>query len=223
MRKPFKVIKLSIAHLATYIMLLLACPAMGQSEVNSSSAWAKLPSILATIKEPVFKNKTYNILDFGAKPGGIIDNSKVFEKAIQKCTKNGGGIVLVPSGKYCTGPIHLDNNVNLHLVEGAEILFNTDPSVYPIVHTSFEGTELMNYSPLIYAYNKHNVAVTGKGTLNGQGSNEQCWSWCGKNTYGWKKGMPDQKEDVNIAMVGWRKQLKNFNRNLILNGIIVTI
>ena len=63
-----------------------------------------------------------------------------------------------------TGPIHLENNVNLHLEEGAEILFSTNPKDdYPIVHTSFEGTELMNYSPLIYAYKKHNVAVTGKG------------------------------------------------------------
>lgn len=176
MRKPFKVIKLSIAHLATFIMLVLTCPAMGQNDINSNLAWAKLPSILATIKEPVFKNKIYNILDFGAKSGGSIDNTQVFVKAIQKCTQGGGGIVLVPSGKYFTGPIHLDNNVDLHLAEGAEILFNTDPSVYTIVHTSFEGTELMNYSPLIYGYKKHNVAETGKGTLNGQGSNEQWYA-----------------------------------------------
>jgi polygalacturonase len=175
-------------------------PVLGQNEVSATSAWAKLPSILATIKEPVFKNKTFNILDFGGKSGGVFDNTQVFKKAIQKCTKNGGGIVLVPAGKYFTGPIHLDNNVNLHLAEGSEIVFNTNPDAFPIVHTSFEGTELMNYSPLIYAYNKHNVAVTGTGILNGQGSNEQWWSWCGKNTYGWKKGMPDQKEDVNKLM-----------------------
>jgi len=200
MLKSFKLFNSLSVQLAAIILVLFALPVLGQNEVSATSAWAKLPSILATIKEPVFKNKTYNILDFGGKSGGIFDNTQVFKKAIQKCTKNGGGIVLVPAGKYFTGPIHLDNNVNLHLAEGSEIVFNTNPDAFPIVHTSFEGTELMNYSPLIYAYNKHNVAVTGTGILNGQGSNEQWWSWCGKNTYGWKKGMPDQKEDVNKLM-----------------------
>jgi polygalacturonase len=200
MRKSFKLFNSFPVQLAAIILVLFALPVLGQNEVSATSAWAKLPSILATIKEPVFKNKTFNILDFGGKSGGVFDNTQVFKKAIQKCTKNGGGIVLVPAGKYFTGPIHLDNNVNLHLAEGSEIVFNTNPDAFPIVHTSFEGTELMNYSPLIYAYNKHNVAVTGTGILNGQGSNEQWWSWCGKNTYGWKKGMPDQKEDVNKLM-----------------------
>ena len=200
MLKSFKLFNSLPVQLAAIILVLFAVPALGQNEVAATAAWAKLPSILATIKEPVFKNKTYNILDFGGKSGGVFDNTQVFKKAIQKCTNNGGGIVLVPAGKYFTGPIHLDNNVNLHLAEGSEIVFNTNPDAFPIVHTSFEGTELMNYSPLIYAYNKHNVAVTGKGILNGQGSNDKWWSWCGKPSYGWQKNTPDQKEDVNTLM-----------------------
>jgi polygalacturonase len=172
----------------------------GQEIVTSKEAWAKFPEIIKGITTPVFPNKTFNILDFGAKPDGVFDNTLAIKKAIQKCTQKGGGVVLVPAGKYFTGPIHLDNNVNLHLVEGAEIVFNTDPSVFPIVHTSFEGTECMNYSPLIYAYNKHNVAVTGKGTLNGQGGNEKWWPWCGSTRYGWKKDTPNQKEDVYKLM-----------------------
>lgn len=200
MLKSFKLFNSLPVQLAAIILVLFAVPVLGQNEVSATAAWAKLPSILATIKEPVFKNKTYNILDFGGKSGGVFDNTQVFKKAIQKCTKNGGGIVLVPAGKYFTGPIHLDNNVNLHLVEGSEIVFNTNPDAFPMVHTSFEGTELMNYSPLIYANNKHNVAVTGKGILNGQGSNDKWWSWCGKASYGWQKNSPDQKEDVNALM-----------------------
>lgn len=200
MLKSFKLFNSLPVQLAAIILVLFAVPVLGQNEVSATAAWAKLPSILATIKEPVFKNKTYNILDFGGKSGGVFDNTQVFKKAIQKCTKNGGGIVLVPAGKYFTGPIHLDNNVNLHLAEGSEIVFNTNPDAFPMVHTSFEGTELMNYSPLIYAYNKHNVAVTGKGILNGQGSNDKWWSWCGKPSYGWQKNTPDQKEDVNALM-----------------------
>jgi len=196
--KPIKKIYKRILMLV--FCLLFSSSLFSQNEVSSNSYWSKLPSIIEAIKAPVFKNKIYNILDFGAKSGGVVDNTQVFRKAIQKCSKSGGGIVLVPAGNYFTGPIHLDNDVNLHLEEGAEIIFNTNPDVFPIVHTSFEGTELMNYSPLIYAYNKHNVAVTGKGILNGQGSNENWWSWCGKNTYGWKKNTPDQKDDVNRLM-----------------------
>ena len=196
--KPIKKIYKHILMLV--FCLLFSSSLFSQNEVSSNSYWSKLPSIIEAIKAPVFKNKIYNILDFGAKSGGVVDNTQVFRKAIQKCSKSGGGIVLVPAGNYFTGPIHLDNDVNLHLEEGAEIIFNTNPDVFPIVHTSFEGTELMNYSPLIYAYNKHNVAVTGKGTLNGQGSNEKWWSWCGKNTYGWKKNTPDQKDDVSKLM-----------------------
>lgn len=200
MLKSFKLFNSFKVQLTIIILMLFVMPVLGQNEVSASSAWAKLPSILETIKEPVFKNKIYNILDFGGKSGGVFDNSQVFKKAIQKCTKNGGGTVLVPAGKYFTGPIHLDNNVNLYLAEGSEILFNTNPDAFPIVHTSFEGTELMNYSPLIYAYNKQNVAVTGKGIINGQGSNDKWWSWCGKASYGWQKNTPDQKEDVNTLM-----------------------
>jgi polygalacturonase len=200
MLKSFKLFNSLPVQLAAIILVLFAVPVLGQNELSATTAWAKLPSILATIKEPVFKNNTYNILDFGGKSGGVFDNTQVFKKAIQKCTKNGGGIVMVPAGKYYTGPIHLDNNVNLHLAEGSEIVFNTNPDAFPMVHTSFEGTELINYSPLIYAYNKHNVAVTGKGILNGQGSNDKWWSWCGKASYGWLKNSPDQKEDVNALM-----------------------
>ena len=100
--------------------------------------------------------------------------------------------MLVPTGKFFTGPIHLESNINLHIEEGAEIIFSTNPSDYPLVVTSFEGIEVMNYSPLLYAYQKTNVAITGKGTINGQGNNLNWWPWCGKDTYGWKKGSPTQ-------------------------------
>ncbi|TEB40532.1 glycoside hydrolase family 28 protein, partial [Flavobacterium circumlabens] len=93
-----------------------------------------------------FSDKTYNVKDFGAVADGKTSNTLAFEKAIKECTKNGGGKVLVPNGKYLIGPIHLESNVNLHLEDQAEILFSTDAKEYPLVHTSWEGTELMNYS-----------------------------------------------------------------------------
>ena len=162
-----------------------------------SNPWKLKKQIEATVVAPVFINKNYNIVDFGAKSGGVINNSEAFKKAIEACTKNGGGKVVVPTGKFLTGPIHLDNNVNLHLEDGAEILFSTKSSDYPLVKTTFEGTECMNHSPLIYAYNKKNIAVTGKGILNGQADNENWWYWCGAKRYGWSEGKGNQNDPQN--------------------------
>ena len=179
--------------LIVLVAVLFSCATKQQnSNLSSTSAWKNMQNSIKAIKTPVFINKVYDITNFGAQQGGVLDNTEAFKKAIHACSENGGGIVLVPQGKYLTGPIHLESNINLQVNEGAEIVFSTNPADYPIVHTSFEGTELMNYSPLIYAYQKTNVAITGKGTLNGQANNEYWWSWCGKDTYGWKKGAPIQ-------------------------------
>ncbi|HEY6144286.1 MAG TPA: glycoside hydrolase family 28 protein [Flavobacterium sp.] len=156
-----------------------------------------MQNIISNVPALSFNNTEYLLTNYGAIADGVFDNTTAFKEAIQACTKNGGGIVVVPSGKYYTGPISLEDNVNLHLEEGTEILFSTKPTDYPIVHTSFEGTELMNYSPLIYAYKKHNVAVTGKGTLNGQATSENWWPWVGSAAYGWKKGSPSQENSLN--------------------------
>jgi polygalacturonase len=118
----------------------IAAPA----DLGESFPMAQMLSLEKSIKEPVFKDKTYNILDFGAVADGKTMATESIRKAIETCSKNGGGKVLVPAGKYLTGPIHLENNVNLHIAEGAELLFSTNPNDYPLVHTSFEGMELMN-------------------------------------------------------------------------------
>jgi len=170
-----------------------------KSVTDLNDPWAIKQQIEEGIIIPVFKNQTYNILDFGAVSDSVTNNTLAFKNAIVECSKNGGGKVIVPKGKYVTGPIHLEDNVNLHLEEGSEILFSTNPSdYYPLVHTSYEGIELMNYSPLVYAYKKKNIAVTGKGILNGQASNENWWPWCGKDTYGWAEGMPKQTDSLNL-------------------------
>jgi polygalacturonase len=169
------------------------------SKVIDEDPWLKMRQIEDSIVVPKFLNKTYNILDFGAVPDGLTNNTEAFKKAIETSSENGGGKVLVPKGNYLTGAIHLENNVNLHLEEESEILFSTNPKdYYPLVPTSFEGVELVNYSPLIYAHNKKNIAVTGKGILNGQASNENWWTWKGSDTHGWKKGMASQLDSLNL-------------------------
>ena len=176
--------------------LFVNCSAQKKLDVLANP-WEVKEQIEKEVVVPVFANKIYNIVDYGAKSGGIYNNSDAFKKAIETCTKSGGGKVVVPAGKFLTGPIHLDNNVNLHLEEGAEILFSTKSSDYPLVKTTFEGTECMNHSPLVYAYNKKNIAVTGKGILNGQADNEHWWYWCGAKGYGWSEGKGNQNDPQN--------------------------
>ncbi|GGD23701.1 glycoside hydrolase family 28 protein [Flavobacterium orientale] len=197
-RKPF-ILLFSACILLT---LLFSCNA--NKTINTSKEvdpWLQLEQILKTIKEPTFKNADYSILAYGAVADGKTNCTEAFKKAIKACTENGGGRVIVPVGKFFTGPIHLDNNVNLHLEEGAEILFSTNPNdFYPLVHTSFEGMELMNYSPLIYAKNKKNIAITGKGILNGQADKTNWWPWKGKTSedYGYVQGQPSQLDSLNL-------------------------
>lgn len=189
-----------LSFLLIVSFLSFSCKNENTQKTNKQlSEWDMARMIEDSIVPPNFPDRTYNILDFGALPDGITINSEAFQKAIKQCTDDGGGMVLVPKGTFLSGPIHLDDNVNLHLEEGSEILFSTNPAdYYPLVHTSYEGMEFMNYSPLIYAYKKKNIAVTGKGILNGQANNENWWPWCGKDTYGWKQGMPAQNDSLNL-------------------------
>ncbi|OXB00198.1 glycoside hydrolase [Flavobacterium oncorhynchi] len=178
------------------IMMVISC-SKKITTVTEVDPWKRMESIIKSIPETHFPDKTYNVNDFGAVADAKTSNTLAFEKAIKACASNGGGKVLVPNGKYLTGPIHLESNVNLHLEDNAEILFSLNPKEYPIVHTSWEGTEVMNYSPLIYAKGKTNVAVTGKGTLNGQADSTNWWIWSGGKNYGWKKGIPSQNDPNN--------------------------
>lgn len=186
----------SIVFFSVVTTLISSCGKQ-VSSLSDSNLWKKMDLIIQSIPETKFLNKEYNINDFGAVGDGKTMSTAAFEKAIKACAENGGGKVVVPNGKYLTGAIHLESNVNLHLEDQAEILFSINPKDYPIVHTSWEGTELMNYSPLIYAKNKTNVAVTGKGTLNGQADSTNWWIWSGGKSYGWKKGISSQNDPTN--------------------------
>lgn len=122
------------------------------------------------IIQPSFPDKICKITDYGAVEGGLTKNTNAIKNAIEDCSGKGGGEVLIPNGKWLTGAIHLDDNINLHLEDNAELIFSQDPNDYlPVVFSRFEGIECYNFSPLIYANGKFNIAITGKGTLNGQG------------------------------------------------------
>ena len=141
-------------------------------------AWEQVPAILQQIVPPVFPQRDFNIMDFGARGDGLYDCSDAIRKAISACADSGGGRVLIPEGNFLTGAIHLRSNVNLHLAEGATLLFSVDPDDFtPLVPTRYEGMACINYSPFIYAFEQENIAITGSGTLDGQADRAVWWEW----------------------------------------------
>jgi len=134
--------------------------------------------IVASVRRPRFPRRYFRVTDFGAVGDGITKNTVAFAAAIATCSRAGGGHVIVPAGTFLTGAIHLRSGVDLHVEDGATILFSQDPNDYlPVVFTRWQGIELMNYSPFIYSYGQRDIAVTGPGTLNGQADASHWWNW----------------------------------------------
>jgi polygalacturonase len=165
--------------------------------VDTREAWERAADIARNVKAPTFPDRLFDITKFGAVPDAKTLATSAITSAIEACSKAGGGRVLVPAGTFLTGAVHLLSNVELHLDQQATLRFDTNPASYPIVFTRWEGMELMNYSPLVYARKQKNIALTGKGTLDGQGSPRNWWPWKGpwrgSVEYGWKEGMRDQR------------------------------
>jgi polygalacturonase len=136
----------------------------------------KMPALPVEADHPA--KTVISILDTGAVADGATLATDAIRKAIEKAAASPekGGIVQFPKGTYLTGPIHLKSNITLQVDEGATLLFTTDRAQYlPVVRTRYECTDVMNYSPLIYAYQCENIRITGKGTIDGQG--QAWWDW----------------------------------------------
>ncbi|NDP26877.1 MAG: glycoside hydrolase family 28 protein [Flavobacterium sp.] len=139
---------------------------------NDSFPSAKVNEIVKQIQVPKFPSFKIEVTKLGAKGDSISNAKPAFDKAMALCKKNNGGTIIVPKGIYTlNGPIHFVSNVNLHLEEGAKIRFGSNPKDYQLVLTSWEGTMLYNYSPLIYANNVENIAITGNGIIDGEAKN----------------------------------------------------
>jgi polygalacturonase len=176
------------------LVFFFAVSGCGTCQNNEEKGpWADTYTIIKSIEEPKFPDKVYNIVEFGAIGDGVTKNTAAINAAISKCSNEGGGHVLVAKGDFLTGPVIMKNNVDLHIDSTASLKFSTDPADYlPVVLTRWEGDDCYNYSPLIYADGQKNFAITGKGTLNGQGSTEHWWPWKGNEIGGWVEGTPSQ-------------------------------
>ena len=199
---------------------------------------AQYKQIEQSIRVPQFAQKDYVITKFGAKTNNTAaNNQRAIQKAIDKCSKKGGGRVIVPAGqKFLTAAIQLKSGVNLVVEEGAVLEFAFEPELYPIVPTRWEGLDCRNLSPLIYAYQAKDIAITGKGTIDGGGSNETWWPWCGNVRFGMKEGGIAQNQGARARLLkqaedgvpmdersfgpkdGLRPQMVNFNQ---CEGILI--
>ena len=172
------------------LQLLLVClliPVMAQAKTWDEEEYKRIEQ---SIKMPTFPQKDFLITKYGAKTTNTAaQNQKAINKAIATCSKKGGGRVIVPAGqKFLTAAIELKSGVNLVVEENAVLEFAFEPELYPIVPTRWEGLDCWNLSPLIYAYQAKNIAITGKGTIDGGGSTETWWPWCGNKRFGMKEG-----------------------------------
>ncbi len=170
-------------------LAVLAVQAQGWNE-------QQYKQIEQSIREPQFAAQEFPITKYGAKVTNTAKkNQKAIQKAIDTCSKKGGGRVIVLAGlHFLTGSIELKNGVNLEVQENAVLEFVFDPTLYPIVETSWEGLECFNLSPCVYAFNAKDIAITGKGTIDGGGSNDTWWPWNGNPRFGWKEGTTSQRE-----------------------------
>lgn len=157
------------------------------------------PFEMVPLREFVYPDQRFPITDFGAKPDGT-KCTEAIARAMAACNAAGGGYVVVPKGTWLTGKVHFRSNVNLRLEEGATLEFSDEKADYlPAVHTTWEGVECWNTSPLVYAYECENVAITGPGTLAAR-------------TDGWfaraepKKGTPEHAAKGPVMREAWLTQ-----------------
>ena len=163
-----------IQHLAA------AAPAValyGYHPSQTTDPWSRADAIVRSIVVPKFPSRDFDITKYGAIGDGTASCTQAIRKTIEACYTAGGGTVVVPDGRFLTGAIRLQRGVNLHLADKAVLAFSRDVRQYPIVFTRWEGVELMNVSPFIYAFDASNIAITGRGTLDGQADAEHWWNW----------------------------------------------
>lgn len=152
--------------------MLCACQSTSTEQHNDTyieDFYEALPFDMPVVQRPSFPDYQVDIRDFGAKADGETLNTEAINNAIKAVSEKGGGKVVIPEGLWLTGPVVLQNNVNLHVEKNALVLFSGDADLYPLVRTSFEGLDMLRCQSPISAMNAENIAITGYGVLDGSG------------------------------------------------------
>jgi polygalacturonase len=162
------------------MLIISACAYNGydalaqENPAGDTAPWSMVEDIVSTIELPDIPDRVFDIVAHGAVPGDEGDDRRAILSAISTAAEAGGGRVVLPAGEwYSAGPVVLQSRIELHLAEGATLLFSPHAEHYlPVVKTRWEGTMMMGYSPLIYAAGVEDVAITGKGRIDGNANSE---------------------------------------------------
>ena len=191
------------------ILLLAVTALLGScaAQTESQRAWNRTyPLIESRIAAPQFRDAAYDIRDFGAVAGDSVNLCHhAINAAIERCSAEGGGTVEVPAGTWFTGPLTLLSGVNLHLDDDATLMFTDRLDEYPLVLTRWEGIDCYNYQPLIYAIDQHDIALTGRGTIDGAASVRTWWSMCWGLETDWDPRASSQKVGRPL-LKSWNEQ-----------------
>ena len=154
----------------TILLCLIAAITLAScSSKGYAYLYEDLPFEMPQVERPTIPVRAVDIRDFGGVGDGVTLNSEAFAKAIDALTEVGGGRLVVPTGVWLTGPITLKDNIDLHIRPDAVLLFSTDRDLYPIVETVFEGLDTKRCISPINAVGAKNIAITGGGTIDGNG------------------------------------------------------
>lgn len=215
-------------------LIAAGAPAQALPQTTLTSVKATAPFDMPAITIPDFsKCARFTITAFGAVKGDKEKNAAAIAAAITSANEAGGGTVVIPEGEWLTKALHFKSNVNLHLEKGAVLLFSDKPEDYlPAVHSTWEGIECYNYSPLIYAYNCKNIAITGEGNIKALMNTWQQWFTRPpahmesiKRVYNWSwNDTPVVRRNMVNDTSHLRPQLIQINRseNILLEGFSIT-
>jgi polygalacturonase len=133
--------------------------------------------LMAFLSQNLFA-ETIDVIKAGGKSDGQFMNTQVIAQSIERLSKNGGGTLYFPAGQYLTGPITFKSNITLYLESGAVLNFSDNFDDYlPYVEMRYEGVVMKSFHPLIYAYEAENIAIVGRGVLNGNGKSWWYAAW----------------------------------------------
>src|SRR5262249_12824185 len=116
----------------------------------------------AAVPEPKIPKEKFSIDKYGAVGDGTTRCTAAIKSTIEACGKAGGGVVVVPAGRWLTGPIVLLSNMKLRIEKGATLLISNNPS-------DFQKRASGGFEDCIFADGAHDIAITGEGTIDGQG------------------------------------------------------
>ena len=156
--------------ITAFLLTSLSVFSQKKGSLNKTDTSLKIPFKMPEVQIPKFKSDTLNIVDFGAVPNTEQLCTNAINSAIEKCSKSGGGVVVIPAGLWTTGPIKLKSNVNLHTQNGAFVSFTSDLKQYKLIESYFEGNKVIRCESPIMGIDLENIAITGQGIFDGNGA-----------------------------------------------------